>query len=443
MKDTCCAGCPGGHLSRRDFLSVGSLGFLGLSLGQYLQLSSAFARGGATGGGKATSCILVWLEGGPSQMDTWDPKSNSSFKPISTNVPGIQISELMPNVAKHMDKLSIIRSMHTEENGHSEGSYYAQTGHRPSTAIDFPSIGSIVSKELGAECTMPPYVVMHLPSERFKEGIRSGFLGSAFNPMHVPDPNKEGFSLQDLTLPKSISADLIEHRQSFLKVVGRTYREKAKIAEFTDMDAVSQKALTMLLSPEVERAFDLGQESEKIRDTYGRTRTGQSMLLARRLVEAGCKFVTADAYRHNHWDTHATNDKSMREDLVPPLDQSLAALMEDLKQRGLFESTIVLVMGEFGRTPEINADQGRDHWADCWSLVVGGGGIAGGRVVGSSDERAAYVSDRMVTIGDLFATIYTALGIDYTKTYLAPGNRPVYIANSIGDKLGEPIKELL
>jgi uncharacterized protein (DUF1501 family) len=209
------------------------------------------------------------------------------------------------------------------------------------------------------------------------------------------------------------------------------------------MDTYREQALRMILSPAVKKAFDFSQESEKTKDTYGRHRFGQSVLMARRLVEAGCRFVTAAGYKHGQWDTHGANDKNLRDELVPPFDQAFSALLEDLDQRGLLESTVVFAMGEFGRTPYVNPNRGRDHWPDCWSLAIGGGGIHGGQVVGASDDKGAYVKDGMVSIGDLYATIYKALGIDWNKTYMSPIGRPVYIANARGDVAGTPIKELI
>ena len=261
--------------------------------------------------------------------------------------------------------------------------------------------------------------------------------------MLVPDPSKEDFKVADLSLPKSLTPERIEHRRSFLRVVDQLYRQVEKSAEVAKMDLFTEQAIRMILSPAVKKAFDLSQEPEKVKDAYGRTRFGQSVLLARRLVEAGCRFVTADGYNHSEWDTHWNNDKNLRDTLVPHLDQALTTLLVELQERGLLESTVVIAMGEFGRTPQINPGKGRDHWSHCWSLVVGGGGIRGGQVIGASDERGAQVAERMVTIGDLFATIYKAFGIDWTKTYMGPGQRPIYIANSIGDKQGEPLKELI
>jgi hypothetical protein len=420
---------------------------LGIGLAQFLQASRALAASGTPLRSKAQACIVLWLEGGPSQMDTWDPKGNSGLKPIATKVPGIQISELFPRIARQMDKLSVIRSVHTEENNHPQGTYQALTGHRPNAAMKFPSLGSIICKETGPRNELPQYALVPQPSEvdffTYADAYNAAFIGANYNPMIVPDPSQEGFHIPDLRLPKTVTADTIEHRQSFLKVVDREFRAKGALSEFGTMDALSRQALGMLLSPNVEKAFDLSREPDKLRDAYGRHRVGQSVLLARRLIESGCRFVSASGYRHGQWDTHGKNEETLRKDLAPLLDQTLSVLLVDLEARGLLQSTVVLVMGEFGRTPTINPQLGRDHWPDCWSLLIGGGGIAGGHVIGASDKNAAYVADRMVSMGDIYATIYQAFGIDWTKTYMTPIGRPIYIANSLGDKQGEPIKGLI
>jgi hypothetical protein len=380
-------------------------------------------------------------------MDTWDPKPNSGLKPIATRVPGIQISELFPRVARQMDKLSVIRSVHTEENNHPQGTYNTLTGHRPNAAMKFPSVGSIICKETGPRNELPQYALVPQPSEvdffTYADAYNAAFIGADYNPMIVPDPSQDNFHIPDLRLPKTVTADTIEHRHSFLKVVDRQFREKEQLAEFGTMDALSRQALGMLLSPNVEKAFDLSQEPGKLRDAYGRNRVGQSVLLARRLIESGCRFVSASGYRHGQWDTHGKNDETLRKDLAPLLDQTLSVLLTDLEHRGLLQSTVVLVMGEFGRTPTLNPQLGRDHWPDCWSMLIGGGGIAGGHVIGASDKNAAYVADRMISMGDIYASIYKAFGIDWTKTYMTPIGRPIYIANALGDKQGEPIKELV
>ena len=423
-------------MQRRSFLSAGSLGFLGLNLAGLLR---------AKPNGKAQSCILLWLEGGPSQMDTWDPKPTSSFQPISTNVSGIQISELLPQLARRMDRLSLVRSMHTRGSDHPQGTHYAITGHEVNPAMQFPSIGSILARETGARNSMPPHVLTpHWEKTRqYEDYFRSGFLGPEYDPMCIPDPSKPGFQINDLSLPKSVSAAAVENRKSFLQMIDRRYRTLVEGAEHAQMDGFQAQATKMLLNPAVREAFDLSQEPEKLRDRYGRDSVGQSALMARRLVEAGTRFVTAAGFHSNSWDTHVKNDEGHRDRLCPPLDRTLSTLLDDLKDRGLYHSTIVLAMGEFGRTPFVNNDRGRDHWPNCWSLAIGGGGIAGGRVVGASDADGAQVSSRATSMGDLFATIYKAFGIDWTKEYDTPIGRPIKIANSLEDQTGQPLNELL
>lgn len=439
MKHSCGATCTRGHFNRRDFLRVGSLSFLGIGLAPYLRLKAA-AAGTAS---KAQACILLWLDGGPSHIDTWDPKPNSGFKPISTNVSGIQISELLPRVAKHMDKLAIVRSLQTEENNHLQASHYAATGHRPNPAMRFPSFSSIVTKEMGRRGETPPNVMVPgMPKGKiYDEYFQAHFLGAQYNPMVLPDPQQKNFEVPDLSLPKSVSTAAVDDRLTFLKVVNRAYRQKVEAAEYANMDTFLDQAWKMILSPSVREAFNLEKESEKTKDAYGRTSFGQSALLARRLIEAGSRFVTAGGYRAQAWDTHSNNDEIHR-NLGQSLDQTLSALLTDLDQRGLLASTIVIAMGEFGRSPHLNPLLGRDHWPDCWSVVLGGGGLRGGQVVGASDERGAYPIDQKIGLGDIFATIYEALGIDWNKEYMHPIGRPLKIANTLHDETGTPIRQL-
>ncbi len=429
--------------ARRDFLRVGSLGFLGINLADTLRLQAAESKPAVNG--KAKSCILLWLEGGPAQMDTWDPKPNSSFRPIATNVVGIQVSELLPNLARRMDRLAVIRSMSSFGDDHPQAVHYAATGHLHNPAMQFPGLGAVVGKELGARGAMPPYAIVPRwdTQRQYQDYFRSAFLGADYDPMLVPDPSKAGFEVTDLSLPKSVSAQAVENRRSFLDVIDRGYRARVANAEHQQMDTFTKKAWEMLLAPGVRDAFDLSKESEKTRDAYGRDSVGQSLLLARRMVEAGTRFVTAAGYHGNSWDTHSNNDSGHRDKLTPPLDRGLSALIDDLVARGLYEETIVIAMGEFGRTPVINPALGRDHWPQCWSLALGGGGLKTGLVVGSSDERAANVIERKTSIGDLFATVYKAMGIDWTKEYMTPVGRPIKIANSFADSTGEPVRELV
>lgn len=428
-------------MNRRSFISAGSLGFLGLSLKEYLAAAEAKMPNGAT----ANAVILFWLEGGPSHIDTWDPKSNSNFKPISTNVPGIQISELLPKMAKQMDKYALVRSMHTRGNDHPQATHYVITGHEINPAMQFPSVGSMITKELGPRNAVPAHVLVPKwdRGRQYEDYFRSSFLGGDYDPMCIPDPSKPDFEVTDLSLPKSVSQASVDSRSAFLKIVDRRYRQLNETAEHANLDAFTAQAYKMLLTPTVREAFDLGKESDKVKERYGKDSIGQSALLARRLVEAGSRFVTAAGYHGTSWDTHSDNDKGHKDRLCPTLDRTLTALIEDLDQRGLLKTTLVIAMGEFGRTPAINPNLGRDHWPNCWSLALSGGGIKMGQVLGSSDEKGYNVTSRVVSMGDLYATVYKAMGIDYTKEIMSPIGRPIKIANSLEDKTGEPIKELL
>lgn len=429
-------------VSRRDFISAGSLGFLGISLNDYLRAASSSK---VASGGKVNSVILFWLEGGPSHIDTWDPKKNSNFKPISTNVAGIQISELLPNMAKKMNKFALVRSMHTRGNDHPQATHYVVTGHEINPAMQFPSLGSIITKEMGPRNAVPPHVLVPKwdRGRQYEDYFRASFLGGDYDPMCIPDPSKPDFQVTDLSLPKSVSEASVEGRSAFLKAVDKRYRTMNDRAEHTDMDAFSSQALKMILTPAVRDAFDLSKESEKTKERYGKDSIGQSALLARRLVEAGSRFVTAAGFHGNSWDTHSNNDVSHKDRLCPPLDRTLVALVDDLEERGLLDSTLVVAMGEFGRTPLINPNLGRDHWPNAWSMALAGGGIKVGQVVGATDERGHNVTERVVTMGDLYATIYKTLGIDFHKEYMSPIGRPIKIANSLDDRTGEPVKELL
>ncbi len=457
MNRPTCTRCDGNHLKRRDFLRVGTLTFLGMGLSDFLRVSHALQATESVGKAKAQACIMLWLDGGPSHMDTFDPKPSSSFKPISTNVPGIQLSELLPTVAKHMDKLSVIRSMHTKDNDHFQGTHYALTGHSPNPAMKFPGFPAIITKELGPRNNVPPHVMvpaMAKAKKRYQDTFKGHIIGPENDPLIIPDANQPltlggartgdvKYKLPDFSIPQDFSRGRLEARESFLDVVDRHYRRHVETTEFGDMDTFKQQAWNMILSPEVREAFDISMESEKTREAYGKTGIGRSALMARRLVEAGSRFVTAVGYEGQSWDTHGDNDKRNRDALCPDLDRTLSVLLEDLDERGLLETTIVLVMGEFGRTPDVNPDGGRDHWPECWSIALAGGGIKGGQIVGASDERGAYVADRMVSMGDLYATIYKAMGIDWTTEYMHPIGRPIKIANTLSDETGTPLPELI
>src|SRR5437016_6522432 len=294
--------------SRRSFITAGSLGFLGLSLRQAL---SAAAETGSAPNGKAKAVILFWLEGGPSQIDTWDPKTNSNFKPISTNVAGIRISELLPKMAKRMDKFALVRSMHTRGTDHPQATHYAITGHEINPAMQFPSLGSIITKELGPRNAVPPHVLVPKwdRTRQYEEYFRASFLGGDYDPMCIPDPAKPGFEVTDLSLPKSVSQAAVESRSAFLKAVDRRYRALNETAEHTNMDAFTAQAWKMILTPAVRDAFGLSKESDKTKQRYGRDSIGQACLLARRLVEAGSRVVTAAACHSLRPAARSDNDK--------------------------------------------------------------------------------------------------------------------------------------
>jgi Protein of unknown function (DUF1501) len=293
--------------------------------------------------------------------------------------------------------------MHTKGNDHPQGTHYAITGHEPNPAMHFPSLGSIIAKETGPRNGIPPNVLAPQweRARQYEEYFRSGFLGPDYDPMCIPDPSKKDFRVADLSLPKSVSEQAVHSRKAFLDIVDNHYRTLYAGAEQAAMDGFREQAWKMLLNPAVQQAFDLGKEPDKLRDRYGRDAVGQSALLARRLVEAGARFVTAAGFHSNSWDTHSKNDEGHRDRLCPSLDRTLAALLDDLSERGLLESTVVLAMGEFGRTPFVNPDRGRDHWPTCWSLVLGGGGIKGGQVVGASDENGANPVSSHTSMGNV------------------------------------------
>lgn len=452
MRDPNHALPPRTDSGRRYFLQTGVLNYLGIHLSQLLAArSAAAAAGDSVTPAKAQACIMLWLDGGASHIDTFDPKPRSSFKPISTNVPGIQVSELLLLTARQMDKISIIRAMRTEENNHIVGHHYVATGHRPNPAMQFPSFPSIVAKEAGARKNMPANIMVPSLGLLREQYFKSHFIGAQHDPLVVQakaqpagSQNKPvEFELPDLSLPQGLTMETLSSRHALLKLVDRTYREKAEQLEYANLDMFREQAWNIVLSAQVREAFDLSKEPAKVHESYGKHTFGQSVLLARRLVEAGARFVTASGFKIQQWDTHANNDKILRETLVPPFDQALSALLTDLKERGMLDSTVVLVMGEFGRTDDLNANGGRDHWCHCWSVVAGGGGIRGGHVVGASDERGAYPAGRVVSMGDLFATVYKAFGIDWRKEYMHPIGRPLKIANSLNNETGVPLPELI
>jgi hypothetical protein len=429
--------CDG--ISRRDFIRVGALGFVGLSLTDMLRLQAASADGGASA--KAKSVIILWMDGGPPQHDTWDPKPNApadirgEFKAIGTKADGVQICELLPKMAKQMDKVALLRTVAHNEGAHERAQHLLLTGWHPLPSLVYPSMGSVVSKELGPVGALPPYVA--IPSSSFASGYGgAGYLEAAFNPFSVGgDPNNAKFTVRDVALPDGVTVDRFDGRRTLLQALDSTFKRFDGMPVRTSRSAFYTRAYDMISSPQAKKAFNIAEEPAKVRDRYGRTPFGQSCLLARRLVEAGVRFVNVSM---GGWDTHSDNFKQLKDHLMTPLDDGYSALVEDLHQRGLLESTLVVWMGEFGRTPHVNQLAGRDHWPDTSCVLLSGAGIRGGQVIGASDAEGGKPVDRKVAPEEIAATIYQKLGIDWQKEYVTPQNRPVKILAA-----GEPIKELV
>jgi hypothetical protein len=430
--------CDG--LSRRSFLRAGALGVGGLTLADLFR-QEAMAGDEKTQGGKGLSVILLWQGGGPSHIDMWDLKPQApsefrgTFNPIRSNLSGYHVSEHMPRTAKVCDRLAILRSVTHPDSGHESATHMLLTGYKPTNDIpanEMPSYGSVVAKELGPRIAgFPSYVAV----PRAPRSSAAAYLGVAYNPFETHgDPSSKDFKVRNLTAAGGITMDRLENRRELLKHFDTLHREADATGVVEGMDAFSRQAFELVTSPKVQDAFDLGKEDEKLRDQYGRHTWGQSALLARRLVESGVRFVTLDM---GGWDTHANNFEELKKKL-PIFDQAYAALIEDLDRRGQLDRTLVLLWGEFGRTPRINATAGRDHWPGVMSVVLAGGGLKRGVVVGESDARAEYPKERPISPQDVLATMYHKLGINREKAYMNEAERPVEILN-----IGSPIPEIV
>jgi hypothetical protein len=429
--------------SRREVLRLGSLGFLGLGLDEWFRLrASAASR--PDDSAKVKSCILIWLAGGPSHLDTFDPKPDASvdvrgeFKPIATAVPGLKISEVFPNLARVMDRVTLIRSMTSPEADHDRAAHHLLTGYRPSPALVYPSFGSVVSKTREEKRGMlPPYVAV--PEAPIFAS--SGYLTPAYDPFAVSgDPNQSGFRVRNLTPPDKLTLERLLRRREMVKALDDFSRDVPATSLTTSRDQFSERAYSLLTSTAAQAAFRISDEPDAVRDKFGRTTVGQSCLLARRLVEAGVSFVTINDRGMGQlgWDTHIQNFSTIKNNLAPPLDRGVAALVEDLSQRGLLDSTLVIVMGEFGRTPRINQNAGRDHHGRANSVLMFGAGTPAGMVLGRTDAQGDAPAEHPVTPADLAAVLYHKLGIDPETKYDAPDGRPVRLVDG-----GNPPRELI
>ncbi len=409
---------------RRDFMKIGSLGALGLNLPHALRAAATNKPA------KDLSVILVWQSGGCGQQDTFDMKPDSpkeyrgEFSPIPSNVPGIQVCEHLPRTAKVMDKMTLLRSMKSRENNHERAINYLLTGYLPLSTIEFPSIGAVVSKEKGSRNGLPPYVAA--PNTFPSYG--AGFLGGEHNPFISGDANVTGYKVRDLTLPADVDWTRLGNRRYLLEQMDKRFRAVEASPDFKALDGFHQRAYDLLSSPVAKKAFDVEAEPAKLRERYGRTPVGQGCLLARRLVENGVRFVTV-AKGWLNYDTHGDNFNTMKKVLLPEFDPAFATLVEDLSDRGMLDSTLVIAMGEFGRTPKVNDGAGRDHHNKAWTVAFAGGGLTGGRVIGATDKTATEVTDTPAEPEDLMYTLYTMLGIDPTKEYHTSIGRPTRVAN--------------
>jgi uncharacterized protein (DUF1501 family) len=434
--------CDG--VTRRDMLKVGALSALGLTLPDLLRAQAAHAAAGRPN--RDVNCILIFQAGGSSQYETFDPKPEApvevrgEFKPIETNVSGIRIAEHLPRLAKQMNRYSIIRSITHTDSGHGSGAHWMCTGKAPVAGFvdgvvrpnnQHPFFGAVMAQQKGIRRDLPPFI--SLPMLLAYGG--PAFLGPAYMPFVIAsDPSSPSFQVRDLGAPPGVNESRQDERRRLRAALaaGRSASGNPRVAA---MDTFYQKAYDLVTSRAARAAFDISKEPASVRDSYGRNPLGQSALMARRLIEAGCRFVAID---HGGWDNHTTIFPTMKNDLLPQVDNGLGALLADLADRGMLDSTLVVMFGEFGRTSKINGDGGRDHWPGAASVFIAGGGTKPGTVIGKTDTMGEYPTERPVTPEDLAATIYTCLDVDYRAQLETPLGRPVQVVTG-----GEPVRELL
>jgi len=430
--------CQGNPLSRRGFLTVGAVGGLGLNLAGLLQLRQAKAELKKYDfiPAKADSVIHIFLPGGMAHQESFDPKPYSPIEyrgemgTIKTNT-GEVVSETIPQLAKIADRFAIVRSMTHGEAAHERGTHNMFTGYKPSPALQYPSFGSVISHEYGPRHSLPPYVCIPNQPNIY---AGPGYLSSSYAAFSLgADPASGGFKVRDLNLPGGVTDERFARRRSALEAVNDYFAEKDKSDNVGAMNTFYERAYSVISSQKAREAFDIEKEDANLRDRYGRNQAGQRMIMARRLVEAGVRMVTLT---YGGWDMHNAVTPGMKRQM-PPLDQALATLLLDLEQRGLLERTLVMVSSEFGRTPKINQNAGRDHWPKVFSVMLAGGGITGGMIHGTSNATASEPDLDPVGPADLGTTMYHQLGIIADKELMAPGDRPVEIVN--GGKVVKPL----
>ncbi len=444
--------CDG--LRRRDFFHAGTLSLLGLGLPEWF----GWKARGAVDRSKDVNCILLFLVGGPSQLDTWDMKPNAPieirgpYRPIKTNVAGVEISENFPRMAKHADKYAIVRSVHhTAAAVHDTGHQMMQTGRLFQGGIEHPHIGCVLSKLKGPQGDVPAHVLLPRPigntGGNMPHGQSAGYLGKTHDPFVLnADPSDPNFRVPDMFPSEYLSALRVDRHKNWRELVDRTVSRFETSPDARLLDSTFHQAYTLMSSQKARDAFELSREPEAVRENYGLNRFGQSCLLARRMIEAGVRFVTINMFEtvfdEITWDVHGSkpfSPLSCYRDLVGPMfDHAYSSLLEDLHNRGLLGNTLVVATGEFGRTPKVNPAGGRDHWPQCWSMLMAGGGVQGGQVIGSSDDIGAMPKDRPVTPSEVAATIYHALGIPLDHELPGAQGRPIRVV----DHGTEPVREL-
>jgi Protein of unknown function (DUF1501) len=422
------------NFHRRDFLKIGAAGVFGLTLPQLLQLEARAAERNEGKARRATSVIMVWLAGGPATIDMWDLKPDApdgirgEFKPINTKVDDIQIGEHLPKMAEVTDKITIVRSLAHTIPAHGPATVFMTTGNKPTPALQYPSLGSAVTRMLPPEKGVPPYV--SFGEIRNGAAGSSGYLGTAYNPFIVEGgAGAKGAAgtlrVRDIQLPTGWTLEELENRDKLLDGFDSAFKSADKSTDLVDgLDAFHKQALEILRSDKTKKAFDLSQEKDAARQRYGPDGFGQGVLAARRLVEAGVRFVTVTL---GGWDTHGQNFNALSKNLLPKLDLTLSALIGDLADRGLLERTIVYCAGEFGRTPKINKNSGRDHWARSMAVVLAGGGFKAGYAHGTTDKEGMAPATEACTPDDVSSTIFHCLGIDPHTELQTPTGRPVQL----------------
>jgi hypothetical protein len=434
--------CDG--VTRRDLLRVGGLTALGFGLGDLfrIQRAAALENQPVTPKQTAKSCILIWLDGGPSHLETFDLKPDAPaevrgpLESIATKLPGVHISECLPKTAAMLDKLAIIRSMTSPLGEHNFGTHYLMTGYKPTPVLEYPAFGAVLAHVRSQSGVLPPHIAV--PNFRVGGGklTGGGYLPSPTRPFSVGgDPAKPNFKVRDLDFYKGLDLTRLDRRRQFVRALDE-FSPTANLSFAAASDPDLERAYSLITSPEAKSAFNLSEEPRNVRQRYGGRSVGQCCLLARRLVERGVPFVTVN---NRGWDTHNNLYTRLKEGytgapigkevgLIPSLDRALTGLIADLDDRGMLDETLIVVMGEFGRTPKLNTAAGRDHWPRVFSAVLAGGGVQGGQVIGSSDSVGEVPQDRPVTPADLAATIYTLLGIDPKRELRTSDGRPVRVA---------------